>query len=93
MHRQTIYKIVRDDRAHLGQMPDDATIDRIAGALGIPAHRLAQAAARSLTGATADDDDPLNSYSTDYLLDYIKRRVNNSDLPMAARTEDHPKPR
>ena len=90
MHRQTLYKIVNDTRPHIGQMPDDSTVERIAGALGIPAERLSAAAARSLIGADADAGDPLDSYSTEYLLDYIKRRVAN-DLLMAARAEDRPK--
>jgi transcriptional regulator with XRE-family HTH domain len=91
MHRQTLNKIVNDKRSHIGQMPDDATIERIAGALGIPAHRLSQAAAQSLIGDNAIEGDPLDTYSTEYLLDYIKRRVS-SGLPIAARTEDYPKP-
>ena len=77
MHRQTINKIVRDDRTHIGQMPDDTTIERIAGALGIPAYRLSQAAARSLIGETDDIDDSLDGYSTEFLLDVIRRRVTS----------------
>jgi transcriptional regulator with XRE-family HTH domain len=38
--------------------------------------------------------DPLDSYSTDYLLDVIRRRMTPSDnLPLAARTSDEPKPK
>lgn len=92
MHRQTLYKIVNDTRAHIGQMPDDNTIDRISGALGIPGERLRQAAAHSLVGVATDETgDPLDGYSTEYLLDYVKRRIA-SDLPLAARTEERPKP-
>ena len=91
MHRQTINKIVKDNRSHIGQMPDDTTIERIAGALGIPSHRLSQAAAHSLIGDGGETSDTLDAYSTEYLLDYIKRRIS-SDLPLAARSEDKRKP-
>lgn len=53
----------------------------------------------SLDRLRAGDDpipvagDPLDTYSTEYLLEVIRRRViPGSDLPIAARTEDHPKP-
>ena len=100
MHRQTVNKIIKDTRSHISQMPDDATIERISGAFGIPAERLSQAAARSLIGEPAADGDPLDSYSTAYLLDYIKRRVADpptrtttipEEIRIAARTSDDPK--
>jgi transcriptional regulator with XRE-family HTH domain len=91
LHRQLISKILNDQRDHLGQMPDDATLAGIAAALGIPEGRVRQAAARSLDGYIDASSDPLDSYSTEYLLDVIKRRVG-TDLPMAARNETEPKP-
>jgi transcriptional regulator with XRE-family HTH domain len=94
LHRSLISKILNDDRPHLGQMPDDTTIDGIAKGFGIPAERVRQAAARALDGyAESSGGDPLDSYSTDYLLDVIRRRMTPADnLPMAARTSDEPKP-
>lgn len=52
MHRQTISKIVKDDRDHIGQMPDESTLEGIARGLGIDVGLIRQAAARSLAGYT-----------------------------------------
>nr|WP_046285135.1 helix-turn-helix transcriptional regulator [Mycobacterium sp. UM_NZ2] len=50
MHRQTISKILKDEREHLGQMPDDSTLEGIAKGFGIPVEPVRLAAARSLAG-------------------------------------------
>lgn len=92
--RSVINKILNDDRPHLGQMPDDSTMDGIATGFGIPVERVRQAAARSLVGyvETGDPADPLDNYSTEYLLDVIKSRLSDGDsLPFAARREKLPK--
>lgn len=95
LHRSLISKILKDDRDHLGQMPDDATMEGIARGFGIPVERVREAAARSLVGyIDSGGGDPLDSYSTDYLLDVIRRRMTPADnLPLAARTSDEPKPK
>lgn len=81
LSRQTLSKILNDDRARLGQMPDDSTIDKLAAAFGIPAERVRKVAAQSLIGyiEPAEFSDPLESFSTDYLWSEIRRRMN-SDL-------------
>jgi hypothetical protein len=57
-------------------MPDDTTIEGIAKGFGIPADRVRQAASRALDGyVESSDGDPLDSYSTAYLLEVIRRRV------------------
>jgi transcriptional regulator with XRE-family HTH domain/predicted GIY-YIG superfamily endonuclease len=75
LHRALISKILADRRPRLGQMPDDATIQGIAKGFGLPADKVRKAAAESLIGYLADyHEDPLEQYSTDYLLDVIRRR-------------------
>ena len=96
LSRQTLSKILNDDRVHLGQMPDDSTIDKLAAAFGVPTDRVRQLAARSLLGYSESEDvDGLDSYSTEYLLEVIRRRVTpdaDAEMPLAARREDRPKP-
>jgi transcriptional regulator with XRE-family HTH domain len=54
MHRQTISKILKDNREYLGQMPEESTLQGIAKGLGIDAEKVRLAAARSLVGYTED---------------------------------------
>jgi len=92
MGRSVINKILNDDREHLGQMPDDSTMDGIARGFGIPVERVRRAAARSLIGYVDDGlgDDPLESYTVEFLLEYTSRRAAKELA--AARMEDEPKP-
>lgn len=80
LSRQMVSKILRDDRDHLGQMPDDSTMQALADGFGIPVDRVRKAAARSLVGYT-DDGEPLTAdlttVSIDALLNEIRRRVND----------------
>jgi transcriptional regulator with XRE-family HTH domain len=86
LHRSLISKLLKDNRDHLGQMPDDSTIDGIARGFGIPADAVRQAAARSLVGyVDTPEGHPLDSYSLEYLAGYVARKL-------AARTSDEPKP-
>jgi len=89
LHRSLISKILNDEREHLGQMPDDATMEGIARGFGIPVERVREAAARSLVGYVGPPStgEPLDAYSLEYIADYLGRKV--ADL--AARTENYPK--
>jgi transcriptional regulator with XRE-family HTH domain len=81
MHRQTIYKILGDEREHLGQMPDETTLEGIANGFNIPVERVRIAAARSLVNYQ-DDGTPINTdlsdVSLDVLFEEIRRRVNEN---------------
>ncbi len=87
LSKQTLSKILNDDRPHLGQMPDQSTVEGLAAAFGVPVERVRKAAAQSLVGYVGDQTDSLDDYSTEYLLEVIRRRVA-TDLPMAARSTD-----
>lgn len=54
MHRQTISKILKDNREYLGQMPDESTLQGIAKGFGIDVEQVRLAAARSLAGYTEE---------------------------------------
>ncbi|WP_155770045.1 helix-turn-helix domain-containing protein [Mycobacterium asiaticum] len=79
LRRQLIWKILHDDRDHLGQMPDDTTLEAIADGFGIPVDRVRTAAARSLVGYT-DDGRPvatdLEAVPTDVLIEELRRRTS-----------------
>lgn len=78
LRRQLIWKILRDERDHLGQMPDESTMQALADGFGIPVERVRTAAARSLRGYD-DDGTPLGAdlseVSVDVLLTEIRRRL------------------
>lgn len=78
LSRQLISKLLSDKRSHLGQMPEDSTMERIAHGFGIPVERVRLAAARSLA-RYEDDGAPLatdlRGMSIDVLLTEIRRRV------------------
>lgn len=78
LRRQLIWKILHDDRDHLGQMPEDSTLERIALGFSIPVDRVRTAAARSIGGYT-DDGQPLataiRDLPTDVLLEELRRRL------------------
>lgn len=79
LHRQLIWKILNDERDHLGQMPDESTMEALAAGLGISVDRVRTAAARSLSGYT-DDGAPittdLKKVPIDALLGEIRRRID-----------------
>lgn len=78
LSRQLISGILKDDRDHLGQMPDASTLEGIAQGLGVPEERVRTAAARSLVGYE-DDGTPLvvdlEDVSTDALVEELRRRI------------------
>jgi transcriptional regulator with XRE-family HTH domain len=79
--RSHISKLMRDQRDHLGQMPDKETLEALAKGFGIPVERVRTAAARSLVGYI-DDGSPisleLGEVPTDALLNELKRRIEAS---------------
>ncbi|WP_032368545.1 helix-turn-helix domain-containing protein [Rhodococcoides fascians] len=80
--RSHISKLMRDQRDHLGQMPDKETLEALAKGFGIPVERVRTAAARSLVGYV-DDGLPisleLGEVPTDALLNELKRRIEASN--------------
>lgn len=78
LSRQLVWKILSDKRSHLGQMPDDTTMQAIADGFGVSVERVQTAAARSLRGYS-DDGAPLSTDLTtvpiDALLHEVRRRV------------------
>lgn len=79
LSRQLIHSILSDDRDHLGQMPDDSTLEGIAQGFSVPVERVRTAAARSLVGYTDDGaalTPNLQDVHIDALLNEIRRRVN-----------------
>ena len=78
LSRAHVSKLLRDEREHLGQMPDASTITGIADGFGISEDVVRTAAARSLTGYT-DNAAPLHvdltEVSTDALLTELRRRI------------------
>ncbi|GAB3134905.1 hypothetical protein GCM10027289_27700 [Tsukamurella serpentis] len=81
LSRQLVSNILRDNREHLGQMPDAATITGLARGFGIPAETVRIAAARSLADYSDDGTAltiTLNEVSTDALLNEIRRRINHA---------------
>jgi len=92
LHRSLISKILKDERDHLGQMPDDSTMQGIARGFGIPVERVREAAARSLVGyvgPASSGGEPLDAYSLEYIAEYLGRKATE----LAARTSDEPKPK
>jgi transcriptional regulator with XRE-family HTH domain len=79
LSRQLISTILSDDRTHLGQMPDDATIEGLAAGFSVSAERVRTAAARALAGYT-DDGVPITTdladVPTDVLLREVRRRID-----------------
>lgn len=78
LSRQLVSKILSDDRPHLGQMPDDTTLEKIAHGFQVPVDRVRTAAARSL--ARYEDDGrslitDLRGVHMDALLGEIRRRL------------------
>lgn len=79
LRRQLVSSILSDSREHLGQMPDDSTLEGLAKAFGVPVEVVRIAAARSLVGYIDDGSDltiQLQDVSTDALLNEVRRRIN-----------------
>ena len=79
LSRQLLSSILTDKRDHLGQMPDDSTMQKLADGFSIPVERVRTAAARSLVGYTDDGADltlSLRDMHIDVLLNEIRRRVH-----------------
>lgn len=89
LSRQLVSNILRDDREHLGQMPDAATLDGLATGFGVPVDLVRAAAARSLVDYTDDGTAltiTLSEVSTDALLYEIRRRIDRADQPPTSDT-------
>lgn len=87
LSRQLVSNILRDDRDYLGQMPDAATLEALARGFGLPVETVRTAAARSLVDYSDDGTAltiTLGEVSTDALLNEIRRRIDDADLPPAA---------
>lgn len=79
LSRQLLNRVLNDNREHLGQMPDDSTMEGIAKGFGVPVEHVRTAAARSLAGYTDDGSAltlDLQDVHIDVLLNEIRRRVN-----------------
>lgn len=79
LSRQLVHSIITDSRDHLGQMPDDSTLQRLADGFGISVELVRTAAARSLVGYVDDGSAltiELQNVSTDELLGEIRRRID-----------------
>lgn len=87
LRRQLVWKILHDDRPHLGQMPDESTMQALADGFGISVEHVRTAAARSLRGYR-DDGAPLGAdlseVSVDVLLTEIRRRLLDKESVCAS---------
>lgn len=87
LSRQLIHSILKDDRDHLGQMPDGSTMEGIARGFGVPVERVRTAAARSLAGYTDDGSaltPNLQDVHIDVLLNEVRRRFHELSTHQAA---------
>ncbi|MEV0538236.1 helix-turn-helix domain-containing protein [Nocardia salmonicida] len=86
LSRSHVSKLLRDDRDRLGQMPDETTLEAIAGAFGVSMEIPRTAASRALAGY-ADDGIPLQvdlrSVPTDLLVREIQRRAAAAETLLA----------
>lgn len=82
LSRALVSRILRDDRARLGQMPDESTMAGLAKAFHVSTETVRTAAARALRGY-ADDGEALttdlSAVSIDALLMEIRRRVQGNE--------------
>ena len=81
LSRQLVSNILRDDRDHLGQMPDATTMEALATGLGVSVETVRTAAARSLVDYTDDGSAltiTLGDVSTDALLTEIRKRIDHA---------------
>jgi transcriptional regulator with XRE-family HTH domain len=80
LSRQLIHSILRDDRDHLGQMPDESTLEGLAKGFKVPLETVRTAAARSLVGYSDDGGaltPQLQDVDLDILLNEIRRRFHD----------------
>lgn len=84
LSRQLVSNLLRDDREHLGNMPDPATIAGLARGFGVPEETVRAAAARAIVDY-GDDGAPLaldlSTVSTDALLQELRRRTEGGQQP------------
>lgn len=86
--RQLVWSILSDERDHLGQMPDDNTLEGLSKGFGLPVEVFRTAAARSLAGYTDDGSAltiRLQDVPTDALLNEVRRRIDTNE----ERRQDH----
>jgi transcriptional regulator with XRE-family HTH domain len=78
LRRQLVWKILHDERDALGQMPDEATLEKLATGFGVKVERVRTAAARSLA-RYSDDGQPIGTsladVDVDVLLAEVRRRI------------------
>lgn len=89
LHRQLIWKILKDDRPVLPQIPHTSTLEGIARGFDIPVERVRTAAARAVRGYKDSEDAAplavnLRDVSADELLAEVRRRIVG-DQPVASR--------
>ncbi|MGZ9830197.1 helix-turn-helix domain-containing protein [Tsukamurella ocularis] len=87
LSKQLISDVLKDDRDHLGRMPNPSTISALARGFGIAEETVRAAAARSLVDYSDDGTAltiTLGEVSTDALLNEIRRRIDHADLSPAA---------
>lgn len=86
LSKQLISDVLKDDRDHLGRMPNPSTISALARGFGIAEETVRAAAARSLVDYSDDGTAltiTLGEVSTDALLNEIRRRIDHADLSLA----------
>jgi transcriptional regulator with XRE-family HTH domain len=87
LSRQLINTILRDDRDHLGQMPDESTLEGLAKGFTVPVETVRTAAARSLVGYSDDGGaltPQLRDVHLDVLLNEIRRRFHDLSVAQTA---------
>lgn len=96
LSKQHVSNMLRDTREHLGQMPDEKTIQALAGGFQLPAEVVRTAASRALAGYS-DEGQPLHvdihQVPLDTLLNEIRRRFEEIGDPHGTGTEEVPEPR
>ncbi|MBH0121525.1 helix-turn-helix transcriptional regulator [Rhodococcus sp. CX] len=96
LSRSHVSKLIRDNREHLGQMPDDDTIAGLSRGFNVPEDVVRTAASRALVGYE-DDGRPihldLTEVSTDALLQEVRRRIEETGARHGTGTAQEQKPR
>lgn len=96
LSRSHVSKLMRDNREHLGQMPEADTLAGLARGFTIPEEIVRTAASRALVGYE-DDGHPiqfdLTEVTTDALLQEVRRRIESTGVGHGERTEEVAEPR
>ena len=91
LSRSHVSKLMRDNREHLGQMPEADTIAGLARGFSLPEETVRTAASRALVGYE-DDGHPiqfdLTEVSTDVLLQEVRRRIESTGAHHGSGTEE-----